>query len=73
MNENQFWHSTDGQILTVRSKGTDRVTLSLAFWPRQPAELDFLVSHLHQLKFSERSSLARIGIEMITKGPPVRD
>ncbi|MEN9404153.1 MAG: hypothetical protein RL091_2856 [Verrucomicrobiota bacterium] len=73
MNENQFWHSTDGQILTVRAKGTDRVTLSLAFWPRHPAELDFLVAHLATLQFSERSSLARIGIEMIIKAPPTLD
>ncbi len=70
MNENQFWHSTDGQILTVKAKGTDRTTLTLAFWPRQPAELEFMKSHLATLRFTERSSLARIGIEMITQGAP---
>jgi predicted Rossmann-fold nucleotide-binding protein len=68
MNENQFWHSTDGQILTIKAKGTDRATLTLAFWPRHPAELEFIKSHLATLRFTERSSLARIGIEMITKG-----
>lgn len=70
MNENQFWHSTDGQILTVRAKGSDRLTLSVAFWPRHPAEMDFLRSHLAGLQFSERSSLARIGIEMAVKTAP---
>lgn len=71
MNENQFWHSTDGQILTIKPKGTDRAALTLAFWPRQPAELDFMKSHLATLRFTERSSLARIGIEIITQGAPV--
>ena len=73
MNENQFWHSTDGQILTVKAKGTDRATLSLAFWPRHPAELDFMKSHLATLRFTERSSLARIGIELIIQGQPAID
>jgi predicted Rossmann-fold nucleotide-binding protein len=73
MNENQFWHSTDGQILTVRAKGTDRLTLSVAFWPRHPAEMDFLRTHLTSLRFTERSSLARIGIEMAVKTAPTVD
>jgi predicted Rossmann-fold nucleotide-binding protein len=71
MNENQFWHSTDGQILTVRAKGTDRLALAVAFWPRNPAEMDFLRTHLPALRFTERSSLARIGIEMAVKTAPV--
>src|SRR5258708_7587469 len=70
MNENQFWHSTDGQILTVKSKGADKVALTLAFWPRHPAEMDFLKTHLASLHFTERSSLARIGIEMHLHGAP---
>src|SRR5258708_5752623 len=70
MNENQFWHSTDGQILTVKSKGADKVALTLAFWPRHPAEKDFLKTHLASLHFTERSSLARIGIEMHLHGAP---
>jgi predicted Rossmann-fold nucleotide-binding protein len=73
MNENQFWHSTDGQILTVKAKGSDRVALSLAFWPRHPAELEFLIPRIPELRFSERSSLARIGIEMITTRAPALD
>jgi len=74
MNEHQFWHSTDGQILTVKARnGADAVQLTLAFWPRHPAEMDFLKEHLGALRFTERSSLARIGIEMIAQGAPVVD
>ncbi len=73
MNENQFWHSSDGQVLAVKAKGTEALSLTLAFWPRHPAEMDFLKTQLASLHFTERSSLARIGIEMITKGPPVVD
>ncbi|MFZ5494418.1 MAG: LOG family protein [Verrucomicrobiota bacterium] len=73
MNENQFWHSTDGQILTVKSRSADRTALSVAFWPRNPAEMEFLKTQLAGLRFTERSSLARIGIEMAVKGAPVVD
>ena len=71
MNENQFWHSTDGQILTIKNNGDANVTLTLAFWPRNPAEMEFLKNHLADLHFTERSSLARIGIEMHLQGTPV--
>ncbi|MEI6105439.1 MAG: LOG family protein [Opitutae bacterium] len=73
MNENQFWHSTDGQILTVKNKGSDKVALNLAFWPRNQAEMDFLKAHLADIHFTERSSLARIGIEMHLQSPPTVD
>ncbi|MEO7598185.1 MAG: LOG family protein [Opitutus sp.] len=68
MSPDQFWTSQDGQILTVKNKDERTVALTLAFWPRHPAELDFLKAHLAELKFTERSSLARIGIEMLTHG-----
>lgn len=73
MNENQFWHSTDGQILTVNTKAGDVVALTLAFWPRSPLEMQFLKEHLSDLNFTERSSLARIGIEMVVRGAPAVD
>jgi predicted Rossmann-fold nucleotide-binding protein len=69
MSSDQFWTSQDGQILTVKNKDERTVALTLAFWPRHPAELEFLRTHLADLKFTERSSLARIGIEMLTHGP----
>lgn len=70
MNPDQFWTSPDGQILTVKSKDERSVALTLAFWPRHPAEFEFLKAHLAGLRFSERSSLARIGIEMAIRGTP---
>ncbi len=70
MNPDQFWASQDGQILTVKNKDEHAVSLVLAFWPRHPAEFDFLKANLGGLRFSERSSLARIGIEMQVHGAP---
>ncbi len=64
----QFWTSQDGQILTVKNKDEHTVALTLAFWPRNPAEFDFMKSLRGELKFTERSSLARIGIEMLVTG-----
>jgi len=72
-NPDQFWTSQDGQILTVRNKDDRTVTLSLAFWPRHPAEFEFIKANLGELKFTERSSLARIGIEMQLLSPPAID
>ena len=70
MMPDQFWTSPDGQILAVKNKDERHVALTLVFWPRNPAELEFLQAHLGDLRFSERSSLARIGIEMrIRRGP----
>lgn len=71
MNPDQFWTSQDGQILLVRNKDEQSVALTLAFWPRNPAEFEFLKSHLAELHFTERSTLARIGIEMLTTGQPI--
>jgi predicted Rossmann-fold nucleotide-binding protein len=73
MNADQFWTSQDGQILSVRPKDERSVNLTLAFWPRHPAELEFLRGILPSLRFSERSTLARIGIEMLTPGAPSID
>src|SRR5215212_2546971 len=70
MNPDQFWTSQDGQILTVKNKDERTVTLTLAFWPRHPAEFEFLKANLAVLKLSERSSMARIGIEMLVDGQP---
>jgi hypothetical protein len=69
MSPEQFWTSQDGQILTVRNKDEQTVSLTLAFWPRNPAEFDYMKARLPELKFSERSSLARIGIEMQVHHP----
>jgi predicted Rossmann-fold nucleotide-binding protein len=73
MSAEQFWTSLDGQILTVKNKDERTVTLSLAFWPRNPTEFEFMKAMMGELKFTERSSLARIGIEMQTQGAPEVD
>jgi len=69
MHPAQFWTSPDGQILTVRNKDERSVRLTLAFWPRHPAELEALRPLLPRLRFSLRSSLARIGLEVTLTGP----
>jgi len=73
MKADQFWTSLDGQILSIRNKDDRTVALTLAFWPRHPGEFDFPPGRLAELKFSERSSLARIGIEMRLHGHPAVD
>jgi predicted Rossmann-fold nucleotide-binding protein len=74
MNASQFWHSTDGQILTVKNSGNDpHLLLTLAFWPRHPAEMEFLKVHLAAIRFTERSTLARIGIDITARGQAVVD
>jgi predicted Rossmann-fold nucleotide-binding protein len=65
----QFWTSQDGQILTVKHKDEQTVSLVLAFWPRNPAEFEFMKGRIGELKFTERSTLARIGIEMQLQRP----
>jgi predicted Rossmann-fold nucleotide-binding protein len=70
MNPDQFWTSQDGQILTIRNKDERSVALTFAFWPRHPAEFELFKMQYAGLKFTERSSLARIGIEMLIQGTP---
>lgn len=70
MNPHSFWTSADGQILAVRRKSADTLSLTLVFWPRNAAEWEFIRTHAADLRFTERSTLARIGIEMLTHGAP---
>jgi len=73
MQPDHFWASTDGQILSLRPKDAQTLSLTLAFWPRHGAELDFVLTHAGDVHFTERSTLARIGIEMISAAPPRAD
>ena len=70
MTSDHFWHSQDGQIHALRKKN-DLLSLTLAFRPRSAAELAFMQEHLASLHFTERSSLARIGIEMAVTSAPI--
>ena len=71
MNSDQFWTGSDGQILQVKRKGAHTLALTLEFRPRHADELEFLRAHRTRLHFTERSTLARIGIEMMPQGAPV--
>ncbi len=73
MTPEQFWTSQDGQILVVRPGEDQNALLTLAFWPRNPAEFEFMKTHLGELNFTERSTLARIGIEMDVSAKPTVD
>ena len=66
MTEDSFWSSQDGLIHSLRKKNGDLLSLVLAFKPRGPAEFEFMKKRVGELHFTERSSLARIGIEMAT-------
>jgi predicted Rossmann-fold nucleotide-binding protein len=65
-----FWTSPDGRILAVRRKDERTLTLSIGFGPRQPAEWDFMQTHAEELRFTLRSTIARIGLEMMPHGAP---
>ena len=69
----QFWTSQDGQILTVKPKDENAVALTFAFWPRNPAEFELMKGRLSEIHFTERSTLARVGIEMVMLGAPTID
>ncbi len=71
MTPDNFWTSLDGRILAVSPVSEQRLKLTLAFTPRHPAEEAFMQAHAERLSFTERSTLARIGIEMIPSGKPV--
>jgi predicted Rossmann-fold nucleotide-binding protein len=73
MTPDQFWTGLDGQILLVRPGEEAIASLTLVFWPKNPAEFEFLKAHLQELHFTERSTLARIGLDITLQGPPVVD
>jgi predicted Rossmann-fold nucleotide-binding protein len=70
MNPHAFWTSVDGHIHSIRRKDARSLVLTLAFTPRSPAEWEFFRLHAPTLRFTERSTLARIGLEMVTHGTP---
>jgi len=73
MQPDHFWCSNDGQILAIKAKSATTLGLSLAFWPRNPFELEFIMARKEAIHFTERSTLARVGIEMISSGQPRLD
>ncbi|MDQ8185185.1 LOG family protein [Pelagicoccus sp. SDUM812002] len=71
MNEESFWISDDGLITTTKQAAeANQVALTITFKLRSPEEIAFVAKRLDSIQFSERSSLARIGIEIYTPRPP---
>lgn len=69
MNSDSFWISQDGVILAQRDKNANVIEITIGFEIRRRDDLQFLRKRLDQLQFSERSRLARTGIEVFTVGP----
>lgn len=71
MNEESFWISDDGLITSIKQR-SDSTTLDLTitFKLRNPQEIEFVSLRLDNIQFSERSSLARIGIEIYSPKAP---
>lgn len=63
-----FWISADGTLLEAREVDEHKLALTLAFRMRSPGERAFVEARLPDIQFSERSTLARIGIEVIATG-----
>ncbi|MBD5779382.1 LOG family protein [Pelagicoccus sp. NFK12] len=71
MNQESFWISDDGLITSIKkSSEPNNVILTITFKLRSESEVAFVSERLEHIQFSERSSLARIGIEIYTPHPP---
>jgi len=68
MNPHSFWISQDGVIVAQRDKSATILELTVAFQSRDREELEFLRTRLEELNFSERSRLARSGVELFKTG-----
>jgi len=70
MNEDSFWISDDGLITSIKPR-SDSATfdLTITYKLRSPEEVAFVAERLDKIQFSERSSLARIGIEIYSPHP----
>ncbi len=73
MESETFWTSGDGQILSVKDTSGESLKLEMAFWPHNPKEWAFMREKAALLRFTERSILARIGIDIRTIGKPTVD
>lgn len=70
MKLNSFWISPDGVITALRPKSELSLELTVVFHLTNRADLDFARAHTRKLQFSERSTLARMGIEVFSPQPP---
>lgn len=70
MDTEQFWISRDGIITGIRNRGRRGLEVTITFRLSSPEETAFVADRIADLQFSERSTLARIGIELIAPKPP---
>jgi len=71
MNDDTFWISDDGLITSAKKKaGSKNLELIITFRLESKAEIELARSRLKKIQFSERSSLARIGLEIIATRSP---
>lgn len=64
-----FWISRDATIISAHKGEEGKMEIRATYTPRDEEEAEFLAGHLKQIQFTERSSLARIGIEILQKEP----
>lgn len=65
MTDETFWISDDGLITSIKTaSNSNQLELIITFKLRSPEEVAFVSARLGKIQFSERSSLARIGIEI---------
>lgn len=65
-----FWISRDAVIASTQRTAEGKLEIRAYYTPRDEQESDFLRQHLRNIQFTERSTLARIGIEVLLKEPP---
>lgn len=68
-----FWISVDGALVAATDLDQGTLAVTIAFRLRSPAEKAYASERLAELQFSERSTLARIGIEVLATQPPRLD
>ncbi len=71
MENDTFWISDDGLITSSReTDDANRIDLTLTFRLPDKTEVERARSRLKKIQFTERSSLARIGLEIVAKRAP---
>lgn len=71
MNPDLFWTSDDGIITSCRDvKDSNTLQLTITFKLRNKAEIQHAREYRRQIKFTERSTIARLGIEITAPKPP---
>ena len=71
MDNESFWMSDDGVITSVKSRPKSKILdLTITFRLNGKAEIEWARSRLKKIQFTERSSLARIGLEIASMRPP---